>query len=401
MPLLRAVPVMLSAGERTTLKNRVRGAKTAYRDWLRAQIVLAAARGRGNARIARDLGISQDTARKWRRRFAVRGLDGLADLPRPGRPRRIGELDRAAVVALACQLPAATGVPLGRWTGPELAAELAARGLASPMPASSVRRILAGHPVKPWQYQSWIYPRAPDFEARAKIIVDLYQGCYQGEPLGPGDRILSFDAKPQINARRRLHPTLPAAPGRPVRYEHEYKRQGSLALLAGLDVHTGQVFASTPLTTGIKPFMDLVGQVMARPEYKNAARVFVIVDNGSDHRGQAAISRLARAHPNAIMIHTPVHASWLNQIEIFFLRHPEESRHPERLRQPRAAVPDPAGLRGPVQPDRQAVQLEVHRQRPARPHGPHQPPRAARQPSGQTPTRGRMTTPDELPGPPT
>ena len=186
------------------------------------------------------------------------------------------------------------------------------------MSASSVLRILAEHPVKPWQYQSWIYPRDPDFEARAKVIVDLYQGFYQGEPLGAGDRILSFDAKPQINARRRLHPTLPAAPGRPVRYEHEYKRQGSLALLAGLDVHTGQVFASTPLTTGIKPFMDLAGQVMARPEYKNAPRVFVIVDNGSDHRGQAAISRLARAHPNAIMIHTPLHASWLNQIEIFF-----------------------------------------------------------------------------------
>ena len=89
-------------------------------------------------------------------------------------------------------------------------------------------------------------PRDPDFEARAKIIVDLYQGCYQGQPLGPGDRILSFDAKPQINARSRRHPTLPAAPGRPVRYEHEYKRQGSLALLAGLDIHTGQVFAATP-----------------------------------------------------------------------------------------------------------------------------------------------------------
>ena len=129
---------------------------------------------------------------------------------------------------------------------------------------------------------------------------------------------MSFDAKPQINARSRLHPTLPAAPGRPVRYEHEYKRKGSLALLAGLDVHTGEVFASTPVTTGIKPFMDLAGQVMARPEYNNAPRVFVIVDNGSDHRGQAAVRRLHDAWPNAIMIHTPVHASWLNQAEIFF-----------------------------------------------------------------------------------
>jgi transposase len=319
MPLLRAVPVMLSAGERRTLNKRVRGAKTAHRDRLRAQIVLAAARGHPNARIAAGLGISVDTVRKWRGRFAARGLDGLQDRPRAGRPRRISAADRAAVVALACQLPAATGVPLAHWTGPELAAELTARELASsPVSASSVLRILAEHPVKPWQYQSWIYPRDPDFEARAKVILDLYQGFYRDEPLGPGDRILSFDAKPQINARRRRHPTLPAAPGRPVRYEHEYKRQGSLALLAGLDVHTGQVFASTPLTTGITPFMDLAGQVMARPEYKNAPRVFAIVDNGSDHRGQAAIGRLARAHPNAIMIRTPVHASWLNQIEIFF-----------------------------------------------------------------------------------
>jgi transposase len=319
MPLLCAVPVMLSAGERRTLNKRVRGAKTAHRDRLRAQIVLAAARGHPNARIAAGLGVSADTARKWRGRFAARGLDGLQDRPRTGRPRRISAADRAAVVALACQLPAATGVPLAHWTGPELAAELAARELASsPVSASSVLRILAEHPVKPWQYQSWIYPRDPDFEAKAKIILDLYQGYYRGEPLGPDDRILSFDAKPQINARSRLHPTLAAAPGRPVRYEHEYKRKGSLALLAGLDVHTGQVFASTPLTTGIKPFMDLAGQVMARPEYKNAPRVFAIVDNGSDHRGQSAIDRLAKAHPNAIMIHTPVHASWLNQIEIFF-----------------------------------------------------------------------------------
>jgi transposase len=318
MPL-PAAPVTVTAAERTVLKKRVRGTRTAWRDRLRAQIVLAAAMGRSTARIARDLRISQDTVRKWRGRFAERGLEGLSDLPRPGRPRRISAQARAAVVALACQLPAVTGVPLAHWTGPELAAELAARNLvSSPVSASSVLRILAEHPVRPWQYQSWIYPRDPDFEARAKVVVDLYQGFYQGEPLGPGDRILSFDARPQINARRRLHPTLPAAPGRPVRYEHEYKRQGSLALLAGLDVHTGKVFASTPVTTGIKPFMDLAGQVMTRPEYKNAPRVFVIVDNGSDHRGQAAICRLAAACPNAIMIHTPLHASWLNQIEIFF-----------------------------------------------------------------------------------
>ena len=121
MPQYRAVLVTLSAGERRMLKKRARGGKTAYRDWLRAQIVLAAARGRASARIAADLHVSVDTVRKWRGRFAARGLDGLADLPRSGQPRRISALERAAVVALACQLPAATGVPLARWTGPELA----------------------------------------------------------------------------------------------------------------------------------------------------------------------------------------------------------------------------------------------------------------------------------------
>ncbi len=313
----RAVPVTLTAGERKMLKKRARGAKTPHRDRVRAQIVLAAARGRASSRIAADLGISPDMVRKWRGRFAARGLDGLEDLPRTGRPRRISAADRAAVVALACQLPAVTGVPLARWTGPELLAEITPE-LAGPVSLTSLRRILADHPIKPWQYRSWIYPRDPDFEAKATVILDLYQGSYDGKPLQPGDRILSFDAKPSIQARGRIHQTLPAAAGKPVRVEHEYVRHGALALLAGLDIHTGKVFASTPQTTGIAPFMDLAGQVMTRPEYKNAPRVFIIVDNGSDHRGQAAIDRLRKAHPNAIMIHTPVHASWLNQIEIFF-----------------------------------------------------------------------------------
>ena len=154
--------------------------------------------------------------------------------------------------------------------------------------------------------------------------------------------------------------------------EHEYVRHGALALLAGLDVHTGQVFASTPKTTGIAPFMDLAGQVMARPEYKDAPRVFVIVDNGSDHRGQAAIDRLRKAHPNAIMIHTPVHASWLNQIEIFFsiiqkkVVSPNDFASLEQLSGTLLAFVDRYNQTA------EAVQLEIHRRRPHRPAPPHQ-----------------------------
>jgi transposase len=318
MPQHHAVPVVLSAGERKRLNKHARGAKTAYRNWLRAQIVLAAAHGRASARIAADLHVSVDTVRKWRGRFAARGLDGLKDLPRSGRPRRITALERAAVVALACQLPATTGVPLSRWTAPELAAELAAQGLASPISPSSVLRILAEHPIKPWRHQSWVFPRDPDFAAKATVILGLYRGTYQGQPLRPGDRIVSVDAKPSIQARARCHPTSPPRPGRPVRVEHEYERTGALALLAALDVRTGKVFASCPPATGITPFMALIDQVMSQEPYQSAPRVFIIVDNGSDHRGKKAAQRLRDAYPNAIMIHTPVHASWLNQVEIFF-----------------------------------------------------------------------------------
>jgi transposase len=205
MLALPAVPVTLTASQRATLKKRARGAKTAHRDRQRAQIVLLAARGLATAVIARRLGITADTVRKWRGRFAARGLGGLADAPRSGRPRRISVLERAAICALACQLPAATGVPLSRWTGPELAAELASRSLTGPVSASSVLRILAEHPIKPWQYQSWLYPRDPDFAAKAAVILGLYQGYWQGTRLQPGDRII-------YGGRQAVHPGPRPAP---------------------------------------------------------------------------------------------------------------------------------------------------------------------------------------------
>jgi len=129
---------------------------------------------------------------------------------------------------------------------------------------------------------------------------------------------ITTDAKPSIQARARRHPATAPAPGQPMRVEHEYQRKGALALLAALDVHTGTVFASTPKTTGIAPFMALMDQIMTREPCRSAARVFVVADNGSDHRGKKATRRLRGRYPNCIMIHTPVHASWLNQVEIFF-----------------------------------------------------------------------------------
>ncbi|WP_239342397.1 helix-turn-helix domain-containing protein, partial [Frankia sp. CiP3] len=205
MPMTSAVPVELRASVRATLRTRARGHTTPHRDRQRAGIVLYAARGWPNARIARHLRVQENTVRTWRGRFAAAGLAGLTDRPRTGRPRRISALERAEVCALACRLPAHTGVPLARWSGPELATELTSRGLTGPISPSSVRRILAEHPVKPWQYQSWIFPRDPDFAAKATVVLDLYQGFYQGRPLGPHDRVISVDAKPSIQARARIH----------------------------------------------------------------------------------------------------------------------------------------------------------------------------------------------------
>jgi hypothetical protein len=103
-----------------------------------------------------------------------------------------------------------------------------------------------------------------------------------------------------------------------MRISHDYHRRGAIAYLAAYDVHQAEVFGRCADSTGIAPFTALVQQVMTQQPYASADRVFWIVDNGSSHRGTKAINRLAQQFPNAIMVHTPVHASWLNQIEIFF-----------------------------------------------------------------------------------
>ena len=149
-------------------------------------------------------------------------------------------------------------------------------------------------------------------------MLDLYAGYWQGEPLGPKDYILSADEKTSIQARIRCHPSLGPAAGRQRRVEHEYARGGALQYLAAWDVQRGYVMGRCEPQTGLEPFGRLVTQVMTQEPYRSAERVFWVVDNGSSHRGQAAVRRLIKAYANAILVHTPVHASWLNQVEIYF-----------------------------------------------------------------------------------
>jgi DDE superfamily endonuclease len=222
------------------------------------------------------------------------------------------------VKALACELPAESGVALSRWSAPELAVEAVARGIVETVSASTVRRWLAEDALKPWQHRSWIFPRDPDFAVKAARVLDLYAGSWDGEPLGEGEFVVCADEKTSIQARCRCHPTLPPGKARMMRVEHEYQRTGALQYLAGYDVHRARVVGRMEPTTGIEPFSRLVDQVMTSEPYASAKRVFWVVDNGSSHRGQASLTRMTKAWPTARLVHLPVHASWLNQAEIFF-----------------------------------------------------------------------------------
>jgi DDE superfamily endonuclease len=209
-------------------------------------------------------------------------------------------------------------LPLSRWSCPDLARHAVAAGICRAISSSTVRRWLAQDPIKPWQFQSWIFITDPDFETKAKRILDLYAGTWDGKPLGVNDYVISSDEKTSIQARCRCHPTLPPGRSRIMRVNHDYHRRGAVAYLAAYDVNRARVHGRCEDTTGIDPFMRLVQQVMSQEPYKSADRVFWVVDNGSSHRGQAAIDRLTAQFPNAVMVHTPVHASWLNQVEIYF-----------------------------------------------------------------------------------
>ena len=179
-------------------------------------------------------------------------------------------------------------------------------------------RWLSQDALRPWRHRYWIFPRDPAFAVKAGRILDLYQRRWQDKALGPRDYVLCADEKTSIQARRRKHPSLPPAPGRPIYVEHEYARTGAWAYIAAWDVHRAKLFGRCERKTGIAPFDRLVAQVMREEPYRSARRVFWIADNGSSHRGRRAANRLRAKWPNIILVHTPVHASWLNQIEVYF-----------------------------------------------------------------------------------
>lgn len=318
MSISSPLTIVVNPVEEAVLRARARAGRGEHRDVVRARIVLAAVAGQPNEAIASRLGICVDTVRKWRRRFAERGLPGLDDRPRTGRPRRFSPLQVAQVKALACTPPAEADTALSRWSSAELAAEAITRGLAESISAATVRRWLRADAIKPWQHRSWIFPRDPDFATKAARVLDLYARRWRGRRLREDEYVISADEKSQLQALRRRHRGLPPAPGRTRRVEFEYRRGGTLAYFAAYDVHRAHLIGRIAPKTGIEPFAELVAQVMTTEPYASARRVFWVVDNGSSHNGARSVDRMNQAWPTATLVHLPVHASWLNQVEICF-----------------------------------------------------------------------------------
>ncbi len=301
----RAVPVRLTIKRHRKLEQIVRAATTPQRLVLRARIVLAAAAGAVNAAIARDLGCSVAVVRTWRGRFAVRGIPGLFDKPRSGRPETHGPSARLAVIAVATSVP-----PEGesQWSQPLIAAHLRERGLV--ISAATAGRVLAEAKLRPHKVRGWLN-RAddPQFWIRAGQVCRLYLNP------PPGTVLVSVDEKTGIQAKSRKHPEIPARPGRGTRREFEYIRHGTVSVLAAMNVTTGEVIAERIHRNDSQAFIRFLAMLdqMTPPRL----RIHLIMDNGSSHTSRATRAWLA-GHPRFSVTYTPRHASWLNMTGQWF-----------------------------------------------------------------------------------
>ena len=224
----------------------------------------------------------------------------------------------AEVKALACELPAKLGLPLSRFSRADLRRHVLAAGLVATISGVTIWRWLREDALRPWSRRSWIFPRDPDFARKAARVLDLYHRRWKGRPLADNMFVLSADEKTQIQIRTPCHEITPPAPRRAMRVEHEYRRHGVCAYLAAWDVHRARLYGTVVQKISIVAFDALVADVMAQEPYRSARRVFWIVDGGTIHRGPRAADRLQTRFKNLTLVHSPTHASWLNQIEIYF-----------------------------------------------------------------------------------
>lgn len=258
------------------------------------------------------------------------------------------------VKAIACELPAKFGLPLSRFSRADLRRHVIAAGFVAQISGVTIWRWLRQDAIRPWSHRSWIFPRDPLFAEKAGRVLELYHRRWQGKALGPRDFVISADEKTQIQIRARRHAITAPSAHRPMRVETDYKRQGTCAYLAAWDVHRAKLFGRVVKRISIRSFDALVADVMRRAPYCTARRVFWIVDNGTIHRGSRAVARLRARWPNLVLVHLPIHASWLNQVEIYF-----------SIVQRKALTPDDFATQGDVA--KRLLGFQRHYQRIARP----------------------------------
>ena len=301
-----AAPIVLDAETRAVLEARVRAAKTPQRAAVRARIILLAADGVPSRQISQQVRMHESNVALWRRRFLAEGLAGLVDAPRSGRPRTYDPLDRLKVVAKAT-MQRNPDEPEATWTYAALSEALRDEvGISR----SQLWRILDRLDVKPHKVQGWLNRRDdPLFWERVQDVCGLY--------LNPPERALVFsvDEKTSIQAKQRLAPTSAAEAGRPCRREFEYRRHGTASLLAALDVHSGQVLAQDIARNNSATFIEFLEHLDTVVDGELA--VHLVLDNGSSHTSKATRAWL-ESHPRFVAHYTPKHASWVNQVELFF-----------------------------------------------------------------------------------
>lgn len=277
----------------------------------RARIVRRAADGVENAAIARELGFSEDTVRKWRGRFSVdAGINSLVDNERSGRPALIKPEHRAVLIQLACDRPKES-VFRDVWSYEALQDALLEQ-CGCDMSTSEIGRTLRSELLRPHKMRVWLHSPDPDFEPKVARICKLYL-----EP-PPGATVVCVDEKPGMQALERKHKTKRAAKGRPGRWEFEYIRHGTRTLIAALDVKTGKVFGRVGATrTG----EDLVAFMEELAKLYPTGDVYVVWDNLNIHSDgkQLRWTEFNQRHGGRFhLVYTPKHASWVNQIEIWF-----------------------------------------------------------------------------------
>ena len=300
--------IEVGSEDRVELERVVRSSTAEVRMVERAQIVLYAADGHSAAEIGRLVGCSTNTVQKWRSRYERDGIAGLGDLPRSGKPLIYSQVDRARLIAKACTRPPETpeGAQQERWTYEQL-------GAAVGMSASHAHVVLSRADIKPHLTDYWMMSdfSQPEFEERCKEVCGLY--------VNPPENVLvvSIDEKTGIQAKAPTKPDVLPAPGRPTRREHEYVRNGTQCLFACLKVHEGDVLAMASKTRNRHDLIRFLDQLDSEIPVVKGQQIVAISDNLST-RGTQEVTDWLKEHPRWKFQFTPTHASWLNQVEIFF-----------------------------------------------------------------------------------